>query len=156
MYRRRKSGDCSNGDHQARVNSKSERRCGFTIVELIGTLVLLGAVFTCSIAVLVAIARERRSTEQRQHALQYANHLLEHATARPFAELTTGRQQLPEASADLVALLPELDQQLEFSEPAEDGARRLVVSIQWKNQQGRLVAPVQLVTWVYPTGKVQP
>lgn len=156
MYVRRKIDDRSRTRTSAKPRSVVLGRRAFTIVELIGTVILLGVVFTCSISVLIAVARERKSTEQRQHALQYANNVLERATALSLDGLTAGKQQIPAASSELLLMLPELDQTLELSEPAADGARQFAVSIRWKNQQGRLVAPVQLVTWVYPHGEVQP
>lgn len=156
MYVRRKIDDRCRTRTRANPRHTVRGRRAFTIVELIGTVILLGVVFTCSISVLIAVARERKSTEQRQHALQYANNVLEHATTLPLDGLTSGRQEIPAASSELLVMLPELDQTLELSEPAADGGRQFAVSIRWKNQQGRLVAPVQLVTWVYPRGEVQP
>ena len=156
MYVRRKIDDRIRARTQAKARHTMRGRGAFTIVELIGTVILLGVVFTCSISVLIAVARERKSTEQRQHALQYANNVLEHATTLPLDGLTAGKQQIPAASPELLVVLPELDQTLELSEPAADGARQFAVSIRWKNQQGRLVAPVHLVTWVYPPAEVQP
>jgi type II secretory pathway pseudopilin PulG len=129
-------------------------RRGFTIVELISTLILLGVVFTVSISVLAAVARERRSTEQRQYALQHAANLLEHATARGWSALPSGPQELASASADLQTLLPELDQRLEVTE-ADDHAKRLTVSVRWKNRHGQFVSPIQLTAWVYPIGEPQ-
>lgn len=156
MYVRRKIDDRVRAQPQAKPRHTVRGRLAFTIVELIGTLILLGVVFTCSISVLIAVARERKSTEQRQHALQYANNVLEHATTLSLEGLTSGRQQIPAASPELLVMLPELDQTLELSEPAADGARQFAVSLRWKNQQGRLVTPVHLVTWVYPKAEMQP
>ncbi len=134
----------------------TDRRRAFTIVELIGTLILLGVVFTVSVSVLVAVARERKNTTQRQHALQHANSLLEHATAKNWSDLAVGLQAIPPASSDLQALLPGIDQRLEVSEPAADRSKQLTVSIRWKNQQGQAVAPIQLDAWVYPSEEPQP
>ncbi|MDB5345982.1 MAG: prepilin-type cleavage/methylation protein [Schlesneria sp.] len=133
-----------------------DRRRAFTIVELIGTLILLGVVFTVSISVLVAVARERKNTSQRQHALQHANSLLEHATASNWSDLAVGVQEIPPASSDLQALLPGIDQRFEVSEPGVDRSKQLTVSIRWKNQQGQAVTPIQLVAWVYPSEEPQP
>ncbi len=134
----------------------TDRRRAFTIVELIGTLILLGVVFTVSVSVLVAVARERKNTTQRQHALQHANSLLEHATASNWSDLKVGLQEIPPASSDLQALLPGIDQRFEVSEPGSDRSKQLTVSIRWTNQQGQAVAPIQLVAWVYPSEEPQP
>jgi type II secretory pathway pseudopilin PulG len=135
--------------------SKCIRRGGFTIVELISTLVLLGVVFTVTISLLAAVGHERRSTEQRQYALQHAANLLEHATARGWSKLQEGRQELGSAPADLQALLPELDQQLEVTKASDVTAKRLTVSVGWKNRHGQFVSPIQLTTWVYPIEEPQ-
>jgi type II secretory pathway pseudopilin PulG len=138
-----------------RVRWRSQRKA-FTIVELIGTLILLGVVFTVSVSVLIAVARERKNTTQRHHALQHANSLLEHATASNWSDLAVGLQTISPASSDLQTLLPGIDQRLEVSEPAADRAKQLTVSIRWKNQQGQAVAPIQLVAWVYPSEEPRP
>lgn len=132
------------------------RRRAFTIVELIGAMILLGVVFTVSISVLVAVTRERKNTAQRQHALQHANSLLEHATARSWSNLAAGVQEIPSASSELQSLLPGMDQRLEVSEPGSDKSKQLTVSIRWKNVQGQPVAPIKLVAWVYPSEEPQP
>jgi type II secretory pathway pseudopilin PulG len=134
----------------------TDRRRAFTIVELIGTLILLGVVFIVSVSVLVAVARERKNTTQRQHALQHANSLLEHATASNWSDLKVGLQEIPPASSDLQALLPGIDQRFEVSEPGADRSKQLTVSIRWTNQQGQAVAPIQFVAWVYPSEEPQP
>ncbi|HEY4261561.1 MAG TPA: type II secretion system protein [Schlesneria sp.] len=145
-------------DRPTRTNGARlpDRRRAFTIVELIGTLILLGVVFTVSVSILVAVSRERKNTTQRQHALQHANSLLEHATARNWSELVAGTQEIPPTSSDLQALLPGIDQSLEVSEPGADRSKQLTVSIRWKNQQGQAVAPIQLVAWVYPSEEPLP
>jgi prepilin-type N-terminal cleavage/methylation domain-containing protein len=151
---RNQTSDLIGGPNSVR-RLKHVRRRGFTIVELICTLILLGVVFTVTISVLTAVGRERRSTEQRQYALQHAANLLEHATAQDWSKLPEGPQELPTASADLQALLPELDQRLEVTK-ATEGAKRLTVSVRWKNRHGQLVSPLQLTTWVYPIEEPQP
>lgn len=131
-------------------------RRGFTIVELISTLILLGVVFVVTISLLTAVGRERRSTEQRQYALQHVANLLEHATAQGWSKLPEGPQELASVSVDLQALLPELDQRLEVAKATDANAKRLTASVRWKNRHGQFVSPIQLTTWVYPIEESQP
>jgi type II secretory pathway pseudopilin PulG len=156
MFLRRHNCDRRDSPTWAKRSRSPDRRPAFTIVELIGTLILLGVVFTVSVSVLLAVAKERKNTVQRQHALQHANSLLEHVTARNWSDLAVGVQEIPPASSDLQALLPGIDQRFEVSEPGADGSKQLTVSIRWKNQQGQAVTPIQLVAWVYPSEEPQP
>lgn len=132
-------------------------RRGFTLVELIGTCILLGVVFSVSVPLLTLVARERRSTEQRQFALQHAANLLERATLKGWAELPVGEQELPAAPADLQSLLPGLERQVDVSEPADEvRSKQVAVSIRWKSAANQFVAPIRLVAWVYPIQEAQP
>lgn len=126
-------------------------RRGFTVVELLSALVLIGVVFTVSISLLLAVAHERRFAQQRQFAMQHAANLLERSTARGWAGLADGPQPIEPAHADLTDLLPELDRRIDVTSTSEDfDARRVTVSIRWKNRTGQFVAPIRLTAWVYP------
>ncbi len=121
-------------------------------MELVGTCLLLGMLFSMTVPLLLVIARERRSTEQRQFALQHAANLLEYATARQWAELVPGEQNLPEADADLQSILPGLERSLVVDPvTGELPTRRIVVSVRWQSSSGPLVSPLRLSTWVYDT-----
>lgn len=132
------------------------RSRGFTIVELIAALILLGVVFTTSISMLIVVARERRGAEQRQFARQHAANLLERHSARGWSELAPGMQTLAPASTELQSLLPDLDQRVEVTELKQEfNSKLLTVTIRWRNLHGQPVAPVQLSAWVYPLGEAR-
>ena len=132
-----------------------ERRDGFTIVEMIGTCILLGVLFSITVPMFVIIARERRSTEQRQFALQHAANLLEHPTTRRWSELEPGSLKLPEATADLQAVLPGMERTLIVRQiDGEIPSRQIVASIRWQGSAGQMVSPIQLSTWVFPTKEI--
>ena len=132
-------------------------RCGFTLVELIATCILLGVVFSVSIPLLTVVARERRSAEQRQFALQHAANLLERATTKDWAELPVGNLELTAAPGDVQTLLPGLERRVEVAELQESPrSKQVTVSIRWLSRSGQLVAPVRLSAWVYPNGEGQP
>ena len=133
------------------------RRSGFTLVELISTCVLLGVVFSVSIPLLVTVARERLSAEQRQFALQHATNLLERAVVKDWSELPPGEQTLTDAPPDVLAMLPGLERQLTVTERADGPpSKQLTVSIRWQGKAGRAVAPLALSAWVYPVQEGQP
>lgn len=126
-------------------------RRGVSLVELLCTLVLLGVVFSMSIAVMVSVAKQRRVSEQRQVALQHGSNLLERAAAKGWSGLTPGVQTINDAPESLSAMLPDLQQRVEVTEVSEDDqSKRVNVTLQWKNSAGQMVSPVQLCTWVFP------
>lgn len=131
--------------------SPPPRRAGFTIVELIATLILLGVVFTVSISILLAVTHSRRVAEQRQFAMQYAANLLEQAASRQWSQLTPGPQQLNPIPPDLATVLPDLEQSVEVTDLQKDfHSRQIAVTIRWKDRQGQYVAPMRLTGWAYP------
>jgi type II secretory pathway pseudopilin PulG len=131
-------------------------RSGFTVVELIATLILLGVVFTVSISILLAVTHSRRVAEQRQFAMQYAANLLEQAASRPWAELAPGPQPRTPIPPDLATVLPDLEQSIDVTDsPTEFHSRQISVTIRWKDRRGQSVAPMRLTGWAYPT-ELQP
>ena len=132
-------------------------RRGFTLVELISTCVLLGVVFSVSIPLLVTVARERLSAEQRQFALQHATNLLERAVVQDWSELPPGEQTLTAAPPDVLAMLPGLERQLTVTELSDEPrSKQVAVSIRWQGRAGHPVAPLALSAWVYPVQEGQP
>ena len=130
-------------------------RRGFTLVELTSAMILLGVVFTVSISILAAVARERRSAEQRQFALQHATNLLERITGIGWSKLSPGTQKTDPLPAELQALLPNFEQHVEVTTlPEELNSKLVSVSVSWKNREGQVIAPVHLSAWVYPLGEV--
>lgn len=130
-----------------------QARRGFSLVEMISTMILLGVIFTVSISILAAVARQRRGTEQRQFALQHASNLLERTVTQGWSELpTSGPVPTDPASADIRAVLPELEQTVDVTESKQDfDSKRVTVSVRWKNSAGRLPTSIRLSAWVYPT-----
>lgn len=123
---------------------------GFTIVEMIGALTIVGIMVSIVVPVFLIVARERHATEQRQFALQHASNLLEQPVTRPWSELEPGELNLPDASADLASLLPKLERKLVVRDV--DGSiptRQLTISIRWQDRAGQMVAPIQISTFVF-------
>ena len=145
------------GEGTRRRASVTPARRGFTLVELISTCVLLGVVFSVSIPLLVTVARERLSAEQRQFALQHATNLLERAVVQDWSELPPGEQTLTAAPPDVLAMLPGLERQLTVTELSDEPrSKQVAVSIRWQGRAGHPVAPLALSAWVYPVQEGQP
>jgi len=144
-------------ERQRRLESSSRgtplrqrHRSAITLVELIATMILLGVVFTVSISMLLAAARQRRGTEQRQFAVQHAANLLERITTQTWSELLEGPQTLDPAPSDVEAMLPGLDRRIEVKKDQQAVESKLIsVTVRWKDFAGRELAPVRLSTWIY-------
>ena len=131
------------------------KRGGFTILEMIGTCLLLGILFSMTIPMMLLVARERRSAEQRQFALQHATNLLEAARTRDWSDLEPGELTVPDPDRDLQAVLPGLQQTLVVKQLAgEIDSRQIIASIRWQNRAGELVSPLRLIAWVHSTKEV--
>jgi hypothetical protein len=146
-----RNSDCPRGPARERASCRSsDRRRGFTILELVGTCFLLGVMFTITVPMLMIVARERRSTEQRQFALRHLENLLEETTSRPAAELAIGEQPLADPDPDLTAILPGLERNLTVrSIEGEPDTLLVVGTIRWQMAGGKPGVPMQLSAWVH-------
>ena len=139
---------CNHHPHRHRRTVIPRR--GFTLTEMISTFVLLGMAITMAAPLLVSVSRQRVAIEQRQFAVQYAGNLLERHAARPWGELTAGKQVLPDVPSDLQTLLPDIEQSLSVKEfPEKPVSRQLTVSVRWRGQSGVVVNPVHLSAWIF-------
>lgn len=137
-------------DDRNRKSFMATRTAGFTLVELIGTCVILGSVFSIVVPMMLIVARERRSTEQRQFAMQHATNLLEDSTSLTWDKLSPGELSLPTASEDLIAVLPDLQRSLVVRQVENDlPARQIVATVRWRNTSGKMDSGVKLSSWVF-------
>jgi len=129
---------------------------GFTLVEMIGTCLLMGILLSMTVPMLLVVARERRSTEQRQFALQHVSNLLERTSQRDWSELEPGEVSLQEVDEELRQVLPDLEQKLLIQQvEGETDAIQVIASLRWKNAAGQFVAPIRLSTWLYQMKEVR-
>ena len=95
---------------------QSTRYRGVTLVEVIVSGILLGAVMMVALPTLGWIARERRAADRRQEAIAELENMMDRFSARPWQQIT------PEAAAR-IALSDSIRRQLptrlgpEFGEP---------------------------------------
>jgi len=132
------------------VNKKTTNRAGFTLVELIATTVLLGAVMMSAAPLLGWISVVQRSSMQRQLALQEATNILERMSAQPWETITDETALAVTLSENTRHHLkqPKLTitvTNIETPLPA----KRINLSLTWKNHADDFWAPVRLTTWVY-------
>ena len=128
---------------------------GFTLAELIGTCLLLGTLFSMTVPMLLVVARERRSTEQRQFAMQYAANMLEYGMNRNWTELESRELTVPDVDPVLQSVLPGLERTLTVvSLDGEPETRQVVASVRWTNRTGELTLPFRLCGWVHRKNEV--
>ncbi len=135
----------------------SPRRGGFTLVELMLALSLLGLFFAVFTPLLMSVARERRESAREQVAWQQAQNLLEELTHRPWNDVTSTAELPPLTTAEM-AFLPGYQQQLVVTEiPGPPQCKRVTVSVSWKIRSDAATARVLTLSgWVWPDQESRP
>ncbi len=123
-------------------------RSGLLIVEMIVSLILLGAVVAIVVPTLGWMSRQNRLSVQRQEAVQGLQNLMEDLTARPYAELTPASAKKIELPAALREQLPGAELQVEITN-APPNAKRIRLRLSWNQQNGSRLAPLRLSAWAY-------
>ncbi len=122
-------------------------RPGFTLVETVVAIGILGAVLLLVAQLAYLVLCERQRAGARQEALEAAANALEEARACPWDELTpawAARQGLSEAAARRLRG-GRLEVRVE-PEPSLPHTRRVTVEVRWLLYDDRPARPVQLVT----------
>lgn len=131
------------------INTTPQKsRRGFSLLEMIVALVLLGAVTTIVIPTLGWMGALNRLSLQRQEAVQGLNNLMDELTSRPYAELTAdaaAKLELPEA---LRHQLPGAKLKVEIA-GTEPGVKRIRMELGWNQRNGQPLAPMRLTAWVH-------
>jgi prepilin-type N-terminal cleavage/methylation domain-containing protein len=130
------------------LTTELPRRRGFTLLELMLALTLLGLFAALLSPLLMASARERRVAIQEQLALQLAANQLERATLSPWMPTPT-LVEVP-VPPELARWLPDVKQTVAVT--TEDHGTRVVVMIIWQSRPGVTHRPVVLEGWAIPTG----
>lgn len=121
-------------------------RRGFTLMETMVALGILGAVLLLVAQLGYLALCERQRDTIRQEALEAAANVLETARASSWEDLTpawAGRQRLPESLARRLR-----DGQLQVRvepEASRPHTKRLTVEIRWSLDDGKPAQPIQLV-----------
>ncbi|MDR3638652.1 MAG: hypothetical protein P4L84_32905 [Isosphaeraceae bacterium] len=134
------------------LRHETVRRRGFTVFELAIAVILLSVAMTVTVQLLGAIALERRTVGRRELAAQEVANLMEHLTARPWANLTAESLKDALLSNEARQALPgaELKVGVEAADaPGGVPGKRVSIKLRWRNRAGEFDAPVRLTTWVY-------
>lgn len=126
------------------------RRRGISFLEMTVAGILLVALMALCLQMFGLTARLRSATRQRQAAVEEADNLLERLAARPWEELTPeavgrlglspqGRSRLPGGELHVEVDTP----------PQEPAAKRIRVSVRWRDGRDKWLPPIRLVAWKY-------
>ncbi len=127
-------------------------RCGFTLVELMLAMALLGLFFAVFTPLLLGVARERREAVREQVAWQHAQNLLEDVTHRPWEELTAAVVPPPGDDPPLTGYR----QQITVTEvPGPPRCKRVTVTVTW-TPRPLVDRTLTLSGWVWPPAETQP
>lgn len=142
---------------QQSLNGAKHRRRGFTLVELMLAMSLLGIFFAVFTPLLLGVARERRESAREQVAWQQAQNLLEEFTHRPWNDVTS-TTELPPLTAAERAYLPGYQHQLVVTEiPGPPLCKRVTVSVSWKMRSDAATERVLTLSgWVWPDQEPRP
>ena len=123
------------------------RRGAMLVETAIG--IALAVVAMMAVAQLVAVvAKQRHETAQFQLAIQEVSNVMERMTVLPWDELTTEAAEQFVASRDSAVALDDPELTITVSDVDDSlPAKRIEVTLAWRDQAHRRVEPVRLVAW---------
>jgi prepilin-type N-terminal cleavage/methylation domain-containing protein len=122
------------------------RRPGMTLLELVAAAAVLGTVLVVCLQLLAVTTQQRRLADQRRLALAEVENAMERLTVRPWNELN--QQTTVQLSHSARSRLPAAELKVEVTPSAADPhAKRIAVTLRWKDYSGRITKPVTIVTW---------
>lgn len=127
-----------------------KRQSGFTIVEMVVSMILLTAVMGTLLPTLRWISAERRSATQRQFAQLQVNNLLERISQLSWSQLTAETLNELQSTQDSHGFLR--DEKLEISLSMTESpvpAKRVHLELAWRNRVDDFVAPVRLTAYFF-------
>jgi prepilin-type N-terminal cleavage/methylation domain-containing protein len=126
------------------------KRRGFTILEVLVSAAILAAMTTVCVELLGLLGAQQRAIAQRHTAIREAGNIMERLAAAPFGDITRPLLDGVKLSSEAAAALPAAELKIEL-ESTDDppAAKRIAISIRWKDRSGQWTAPVSLVSWKY-------
>ena len=131
-------------------------RLGMTLVEVIVSGILLGAVMTIAVPTLSWVVRERRAADRRLQALFAVENVMERFTTRKWDEISDDSAKQIELSQAIRDQLPGAVLKCAVhTKPNAPDEKRIAMELTWSGRMGKALAPVRLTTWVYRGGRRQ-
>jgi hypothetical protein len=122
------------------------------LLELAVAGTLLGALLVVSLQLATALAAQRHAADQRQLTTLEIGNVLERVAARPWAELKPEAAAAERLSPTAIQRLPAAELKVEIADStAKPPAKRIVVSLRWKDGHGQMLPPIRVATWRWKT-----
>ena len=132
------------------------RSNGFTIVELIATMTLLGIAMLTMAPLLGWSANERANAIKQQMALQEACNILERFSVESWENINLDSAAALTVSEECQRALKQPQLTVTVTNEDEDiPAKRIALQLFWKNRAGDMQAPIRLTTWVFQQTEVE-
>ena len=126
-------------------------RGAFTVTELLVALALLSTAIGLSSMLMTRMLTARAVSQAKMRAWSAAENVMEEVSSRPWEALPAGRLELPQAAAEVAAVVPDGALEVQVVEVAAPvPSRRIDVTVQGTLPSGFLAPLVRLSTWVFP------
>jgi Tfp pilus assembly protein PilE len=126
------------------------KRRGMLLLEMAVAGVLLLALTTLCVKYITVTAVQRQALEQRQTALFEASNMMERFAAKKYSDLTSETISKTTLSSQAESVLPNGEIKIELADiDAKPAAKRIAITIRWKDRNGLWTQPVRLVAWRY-------
>jgi hypothetical protein len=139
------------------------KRRGIYLLEMAVAGVLILALLTLCVRYFAVTATQRRALDQRQAALGEAANIMERVSTRPWSDLTAEELSKISFSPETKLALPDGELKIEVADedvrpsppvPLPKGeekleAKRITVTIRWKDGEGQWTQPARIVAWRY-------
>ena len=127
--------------------AKSHRN-GFTMLELLMALIVLGALMSIVAPTLAAVQRQRLEVVRHQIALAALNNLAEQVSVQPWEALTADWANGLRPSDEIQSQLPDAHWNARWEEVTEPAPARVVhLQVDWQVNSVRRSVPVRLTVW---------
>jgi prepilin-type N-terminal cleavage/methylation domain-containing protein len=126
------------------------RRKGFTIVEMVVALFVLGVAMALTARMLSASGRQRDALESQTIALIEAGNLMESIAAEEWEAITPNLAASLVLSSAAVQNLTDPRWEIDVRQATEPVAKRVTIRLHWGDRTGQPNPPVRLTAWMYP------
>ena len=132
------------------------RRTGSMLLEVTLAVLLLSVAFVAVAQLLAVAARQRHETRWRAIATREVANVTERVMALPFSETTTELLTDVSMHDSTEALLPDATLEVVVIDATEPRpAKRIRISLAYRNTAGLMVDPIRLVVWKFATGEAE-
>jgi hypothetical protein len=135
-----------------RINERPGRS-GALLIELVVSMIVLGAVSTVIIPALMRAEDVRQASVRRGRAMQQLANVFEHVAAVSYEELTEDAVRAAAERAGAGGELPRAELHLAIAQETDPvPARRVALTLTWRSNDSPRVQSVRLTEWFYKQG----